>query len=615
MVDVATLAIQVNSQPAVKAVGDLDRLTAAAGKADVAADRLAANAGKVGPAMAGAGQNSRMFAMQLSQVAQQTSATGNFVQALAIQLPDMALGFGAVGIAAGVVASVALPALVSMMGSTSSSAQDAKDRIDELGEAVSAYREAVENAGTPTEVLIEKYGRLSEAARAALAAQAELQMVVAIEGTNAAIEAMLTNLTTFREFATGNFLEVAESVRVLTDSFGMTSQQIGAVNQAFRDLAAAQGLEDQARAARQVQEALIGVYGSVAAMPQPLREAYGQLSQVVIAAGETNDLIGEMPGLLSSAAAAADAVAGAVGGIAGAASNAADAVAGLATRLWEAAQARAAAALSVENDTGGMAAQYAQYGRGRQIGERLARESGSLYGGDSVLPTSRGGVGSGGGAADQYAADLEALVVSLETEREVLDTWYEENQALLADRRAEEILGTQAHKDALLQLEAEYQQRLAEIEGTSQSQRISDTASFFGSLASIASAGGQKTAKAVAAFQAIEGTINAYGAAIKALNTPGITLAGRFAAYASVLAAGLRGVAAIRSAGGVGGGGGSVGAVAAQGQQQAQQQTVEYIVRGIDKDALYTGEMFSRIFDGLTEEAQKRGVQTAVRFV
>lgn len=57
---------------------------------------------------ASAGLGSRGIAMQLSQVAQQASATGNVVQALAIQLPDLALGFGPLGIALGAAAGALL---------------------------------------------------------------------------------------------------------------------------------------------------------------------------------------------------------------------------------------------------------------------------------------------------------------------------------------------------------------------------------------------------------------------------------------------------------------------------------------------------------------------------
>ena len=51
----------------------------------------------------------RMMAQQLSQVAQQGSATGNYLQAMAIQLPDIGLAFGTVGIAAGIAAGALLP--------------------------------------------------------------------------------------------------------------------------------------------------------------------------------------------------------------------------------------------------------------------------------------------------------------------------------------------------------------------------------------------------------------------------------------------------------------------------------------------------------------------------
>jgi len=208
---------------------------------------------------------------------------------------------------------------------------------------------------------------------------------------------------------------------------------------------------------------------------------------------------------------------------------------------------------------------------------------------------------------------LQALVEELRSEREIEDEWYQENLTILNDRRAAEILGAQAHKEALVALEVEYQSRIAAIEAGAQQRRLSDTANLFGSLADIASTGGAKAAKAVATFQAIEGTINAYGAAIKALNTPGITLAGRFAAYASVLAAGLKGVAAIRSAGGVGGGSAGGGAVAAQGGATQAAQS-ELVIRGLGRDKTYTGAEIEMILDGVLGAIDRRGGRTSVLF-
>lgn len=602
--DIAQLGIKIDSQSAVKAEGDLERLTVAAGKADAAADRLAENTGKVAPAMAGAGQGSRMLALQLSQVAQQTSATGNFVQALAIQLPDMAIGFGAVGIAASIVASVALPALVSALSSGESEIATFDDAMDELKSTMEALGSTQDILGMSAVELAEKYGEYGYKVREAAAALAELQIAQAqaqlaetiIEGADALNQFAGAAATAF-----SSGVSTQEVMVNLRDTLGLTGAEAINVSRAFQEVRDAITFEDRLAALRELDRLLTEAGVSASQLPPEIRDMLIESNQVVIAMAELADTAEDARVAVASLS---ESVPGA-----GWLDGAIDGAYRLAQQLWDAAAAKAAAIsdnLAADDERGSQRDQARSAGefRSRQAQRANVRSAMGLSGG-----------GGGGGGVDQYAADLEALVGSLESEREILDAWYEESQMILEDRRAQEILGTQAHKDALLALEEEYQQRLAEIEGTSQSQRLSDTASFFGSLATIASAGGGKTAKAVAAFQAIEGTINAYGAAIKALNTPGITLAGRFAAYASVLAAGLKGVAAIRSAGGVGGGGGGAGTIAAQGQQQAQQQTVEYVVRGIDRDALYTGEMFARIFDGLTEEASKRGMQTAVRFV
>lgn len=95
MADIAELGVRVTSTGVDQATAGLTKLSGAAAQAE--------------KAVAGNSQNARMMAMQLSQVAQQTQATGNFMQALAIQLPDMALGFGTVGIAIGILAGIMLP--------------------------------------------------------------------------------------------------------------------------------------------------------------------------------------------------------------------------------------------------------------------------------------------------------------------------------------------------------------------------------------------------------------------------------------------------------------------------------------------------------------------------
>lgn len=72
--------------------------------------------------------NVRLASMQLSQVAQQGAITGNYLSALAIQLPDLALGLGTVGILAG--------AAVGAIAMTAMGMQDAANSSDMLSEAL-----------------------------------------------------------------------------------------------------------------------------------------------------------------------------------------------------------------------------------------------------------------------------------------------------------------------------------------------------------------------------------------------------------------------------------------------------------------------------------------------
>ncbi|WRH61573.1 MAG: hypothetical protein RSE12_14500 [Fuscovulum sp.] len=533
MVDIATLGIKVDSAPALTGAQNLDKLTAAAGKADAAADRLATNTGKVGPAMAGAGQNSRMFAMQLSQVAQQTSATGNFVQALAIQLPDMALGFGAVGIAAGVLASVALPTLAASL---------------------------FDNAGNAT--------ALSEA---------------------------LEGLTT----ATEDFRIAAEAIRL-----GIDEQEVLIVEGLSRKVAELAAAEARLAANRGSQSHVNTLRAEVAEIQNQL-EAYRNTRM-------------ELDKVEYAASLAADATAG----IGLSAEGAVGAVQNLAGAMWDVANA-AMTRINAERQLAQMAVEFSPGGQAmEEFGGRGTTSSRPVTLGDGTELTGggigRGGGGGGGGATNQYAAQLEALTTSLQSERDVVDAWYEEGQTILQDRRAMEILGTTAHQDAMLQLETEYQQRLLEIDQEVGNSRLALAEGIFGGLADFASAAGARGEKAARAFGAAEALINVYRAQAQVLADPKLSFFQKLPAMLAVGAAGMRVVSAIRSGGGGGGGavGGSGTAFAAQGQQTPQAPAPqEWTIRGLDKSRRYSGEELAEIFDGLSEESMKRGVAFGVRFV
>ena len=134
---------------------------------------------------------------------------------------------------------------------------------------------------------------------------------------------------------------------------------------------------------------------------------------------------------------------------------------------------------------------------------------------------------------------------------------------------------------------------------------LGDTANLFNGLATITQAGGEKANRAYRAFAAGEALINAYRAASQALATPGITIFGKFAAYASVLAAGMNLVSAIK---GGGSGGGSARAPSGSSASAAPASTpLEVRLTGFGPDDLISGSMVSSLLDRLSAEAGDRG--------
>jgi hypothetical protein len=122
-------------------------------------------------------------------------------------------------------------------------------------------------------------------------------------------------------------------------------------------------------------------------------------------------------------------------------------------------------------ETGELAAQYAQYGSGRVIGERLAKESGSLYGGKRVIPLAAGAGGGGGAAAARDEADaLQELITSLEAEIAALRESDPVQKELLQHRKAmegateaerlkvEELIATREREKAAMEAIQELQQ-------------------------------------------------------------------------------------------------------------------------------------------------------------
>lgn len=633
--DIAELGIKVDSTGATKAVTDLDKLTGAAVRAEGAATKVGAASVQASGGMSKGSYQAKLMAQQLSQVAQQSMATGNFVQALAIQLPDMALGFGAVGIAAGVVAGVALPLLASAFQRGSGGAKDLGTATTEAADAIDVFRAAVANAGISTDDLKAKFGASSGEIKRAYDLIASLKADEAqrgIDGLSASLAALwgaggggdartgvaaFFDANIFMAFtaagkeAMGQARELtAEFVNqqsALANSNGDLNAQLSIMTemvQTANALALADGSVSEAeqQLITQIQNAL----GLVADQVALTRELESGVRDVVAAGFDARLILAQstattetfVTALQDAATAAGDIAQNAPGAgwLSGAISDAAT----LGTTLWDAAAAKAALANADPN----AGPDFENKGRGRS---KLPPSTAKPTFDQLIARDTPKGGSSGGGATDDFASRLKTLQDNLMTERQTVDAWYAEGQKILADRRSLEILGAQGHKDALLAIEKSYHDKVAEIQDAAREQRLGATASMFGALAGIAEAGGKKQAKLAATLAAIETTVNGYATAMSAARQAP-TLAGKIAAYAGWIATTAKAVSAIRSAGGTGGGGVG-GGVAAQGAATgggAQQAVLS--IAGLGRDRSYTGAELEAIFDGVLDVAKVRGM-------
>lgn len=265
-----------------------------------------------------------------------------------------------------------------------------------------------------------------------------------------------------------------------------------------------------------------------------------------------------------------------------------------------------------------LAQQYNLYGQGRRAGEQASRESGPLFGPiEGVSGSGRSGGGSG--AMTTLQNKMEEVYQYLEQDKYLIEQEniaYQQRQDTLQSALDKKMLTLQEYYVLEKNLKIKHEQDLLNIERQRQMSTLSQTGGFFGMLANVTQAGGQKVAKVSATFGAIEATIAAYVGAAKALADPNISFLGRIAAYGSVLAVGLKSVAAIRAAGNVGGGstsigsiggGGSIGSATVAQSSTAAPAPQTVFIDSIDPDSLYSGETLINLFDAFYNENDKRG--------
>lgn len=170
----------------------------------------------------------RNLSQQLSQVAQSGMASGNWLNALAIQIPDIMLGFGAAGALAGAAAGLMLP-LVANLITGGDEAKRMKDALKGLEDGLKEYQSSVELALAPSEKLAEQFGSLADRMRPLLqdmASNKRLDLAADIQG-------VITPLLQPLQDARGQMRAVREGI--LAEGFDLNQGMMGVASE-FRGL-------------------------------------------------------------------------------------------------------------------------------------------------------------------------------------------------------------------------------------------------------------------------------------------------------------------------------------------------------------------------------------------
>lgn len=652
--DIAALGYEIDSSQAVNAAKDLKSMALASIDAERAARDLKSRVDQLGAARFFTGnelsrasqglQNfqrasnsvtvgSNNFANSLTNVsfqvqdfAVQVASGQSALLAFAQQFPQLtgALGFagkaGLYGAVIGTAAAIGV-SLYQAFGSAGEKAKSLDDIVGDMDESFSNLSTYLKISAEDTAVLSEKFGMFAGQIRGFNEYMAGIAIAESLERSGAVIDSLRVNLdavaTAFANvqsaqaalasaegggIATPNQIELAREALAgyqsdlddAASSIGLSADEALRLRDALNQVKAGRTMQEQAVAAAEALKYIQSIYPNAQQLPAALRPTYTELSNIASKAAEANENIKDMRNLFTLATSAASSLSGAVAGIAGAAQRAGNSIATMAQRLWDAAQAKAT---FNGVDAGGLAAQYAMYGQGRVTGERLGRESGALYGGNSVLGDGSGGSGSGGGGTDPYADNLQRLIESLQTEQQTVDEWYQENLTILEDRRASEILGEQAHKDALLALEQEYLERKKGLNEGYNQFSLESASALFGEMYSLTGSSLSGLLKLQKTFGAASALVNTYTAAAQVLADPSLGFFAKFAAVAKTVAAGMGLVNAINGGGGGGAGraGGTTSATSATASEPNRVTRVELV--GDDWLVKLAESMMTQIYD------------------
>ena len=233
--------------------------------------------------------SARMLGQQLSQVAQQGAMTGNYLGALAVQLPDMALGFGNLAIAASIVATVAMPLIISAFGNGKTAAENMADANGRLGESLGRLRSMADQSLSD---IADMYGVVNGQVLELLATLRKAE----IEAANKAAASAVAAIADEYEVASGaiNMFRITGkgAAKDVADEMGLTKDQFLAFQAAIDNFRDAKTFQEQADALQVINRYLQTSTLSTSDMAQEAAKAWDAIQKLTVEAPQSGWLSG-----------------------------------------------------------------------------------------------------------------------------------------------------------------------------------------------------------------------------------------------------------------------------------------------------------------------------------
>lgn len=304
MTAVATLVMEADARSLKQGEAALDGVTGAAVRAETAVDRVRPATVQTGAAMGAMGGQAKQLGWQISQIAQQGAATGQWMQAFAIQAGDIAMLMGtggALGIALSVAASVALPLLGMAFG-------DAGDQAGKLEDALDDLDAAAGRAQKSADALREAYSGADETMRAYLQTVSDAEKIALMNALADTIDKLYDRMGAL--YISTDFLgiDTGGAASELAYNLGLSDNNAKALQEDINGLRDAVGLEAQSAAAQKLYQDLYTVYGTLENMPERFQDMAKALASMGISLDKLNGPLQSVnQGLTNAGAWAADA--------------------------------------------------------------------------------------------------------------------------------------------------------------------------------------------------------------------------------------------------------------------------------------------------------------------